>query len=59
MPEVDMIKVELNWYKQIVSHIMKVNTNDNMTDEEKLNAITWLLKQLKKTDRDEDVEAVG
>jgi hypothetical protein len=59
MPEVDMIKVELNWYKQIVSHIMKVNTNDNMTDEEKLNAITWLLKQLKKTDRDEDVETVG
>lgn len=54
-----MIKVELNWYKQIVSHIMKVNTNDNMTDEEKLNAITWLLKQLKKTDRDEDVETVG
>ena len=53
MAEVDLVKVELEWYKQILEHINKVLSNPEMTDNEKVSSATWLVKQLKKSDRDD------
>lgn len=53
MAEVDLIKVELEWYKQILEHVNKVLANPQMTDSEKVQSANWLVKQLKKSDRDD------
>lgn len=53
MAEVDLVKVELEWYKQIIEHINKVLSNSQMTDDEKVKSAMWLVKQLKKSDRDD------
>lgn len=52
MPEVDMVHVELEWTKQIITHIEKVLNSNTMTESEKIKSIEWLVRQLKKTDRD-------
>mgnify|MGYP003326030058 FL=1 len=47
-----MVRVELEWTKQIVEHIEKVLNSQSMTEHEKIKSIEWLVRQLKKTDRD-------
>ena len=75
MAEADLIKVELEWYKQIIEHltkvldstqmsdsewykqiiehVTKVLDSTQMSDSEKLASAWWLVKQLKKSDRDD------
>ena len=53
MAEADLIKVELEWYKQIIEHLTKVLDSTQMSDSEKLASAWWLVKQLKKSDRDD------
>lgn len=47
MSKIDMKEVELNWYKQIIKHIESVTNNKNMNSEEKIESISWLVRQLK------------
>lgn len=53
MREVDMVKVELEWYRTISAHIDRIVKDMTMDDSEKVESVTWLIKQLKKTDKED------
>jgi hypothetical protein len=53
MTQIDLLQVEINWFKQILEHINTVIKSESMTDSEKVTAIAWLVRQTKSASRDE------
>jgi hypothetical protein len=53
MTQIDLLQVEINWFKQILEHINAVIKSESMTDSEKVTAIAWLVRQTKSASRDE------
>jgi predicted P-loop ATPase len=51
--QLDLTKIELTWYKDIVSRMETILTSKGWTEEQKLVSIAWLVKQTQKTDREE------
>jgi len=45
--DLDMARVELNWYIQIIEHIRIIINNQTMTESEKIKSVEWLVRQLK------------
>ena len=45
MSEIDLTKVNLNWCMNILNRIDLVLKSDTYTDQEKLIAVQWLIKQ--------------
>jgi hypothetical protein len=53
MPHIDLLKVEINWLRQILEHIETAIKTETMTDYEKITAINWLVRQTQSVNRDE------
>lgn len=53
MSKVDLTKVKLNWYKDILDRINEVIADDKYSKDEKLVAIKWLTKQALKNEKEE------
>lgn len=53
MPEVNLTQVQLNWCMDILARIKIVVDQHTNTEEEKLEAIRWLVKQALKVEREE------
>jgi predicted P-loop ATPase len=51
--QLDLTKVELTWYKDIVSRMETILTSKGWSEEQKLVSIAWLVKQAQKTDRED------
>lgn len=53
MTSLDMLKVHYEWVIDIVRRVQMIIDSKEYTDEEKLIAITWFIKQAGKVEREE------
>ena len=51
--QLDLTKIELIWYKDIVARMKSVLESRGWTEEQKLISIAWLVKQAQKSDRED------
>ena len=50
---INITKVQLNWCLDILERIRVILKSKDWTDEDKLVAISWLIKQAQKVEREE------
>jgi hypothetical protein len=51
--QLDLTKIELIWYKDVVARMKTVIESKGWTEEQKLISIAWLVKQAQKSDRED------
>jgi hypothetical protein len=51
--QLDLTKIELIWYKDIVARMKTILESKGWTEEQKLISIAWLVKQAQKSDRED------
>lgn len=51
--QLDMFKVHYEWLLDIVKRIELITNSKEYTDEEKIIAITWFIKQAGKVERED------
>ena len=53
MPEINLTQVQLNWCMDLLNRIKILVDQNNLSDEEKLESVRWLVKQALKAEREE------
>lgn len=53
MTSLDMLKVHYDWMLDIIRRIEMILNSKDYTDEEKITAITWFIKQAGKVERED------
>ena len=53
MTSLDMLKVHYDWMLDIIRRIELILVSKEYTDEEKIIAITWFIKQAGKVERED------
>ena len=51
--QLDLTKIELIWYKDIVARMKSILESKGWSEEQKLISIAWLVKQAQKSDRED------